>query len=443
MSEQAPVVVVGGGFSGIAVADALLQAGRQVLLVDRGDSLGGRSTTGYLGRWAVTFGGKNIGRRYRLFRSFATRFGVEDWEPFGINTTQVDGGVARTLDAEHRALGYLRFARGMTPRDVSRFGRLYLSVRRDEANRFLGAPGLTDNAHRLGNPTLAEYFGRGFCRRVVRPMTVRMNGAEPDEVRLANFGANLGMLFDTYDQPREGLQPLFDRFATHVPIRQGAIVENLLWDRGAVRGVKATLNDGSHEEIEASSVVLAIPAEAAGPLVAPISPALASALARVAYYPAAVALARYERSVFSPERRAFVFGSEHALSNAGAYAASQRQIVRYTFSGRRARTLLEERPTDRMLLSIGERLLAPHASAPPRGATEFAVVRWRAAYCAYASNHSHMLRAIATRPRGLYLTGDYLAGASIEACFRAAESCAQQLLGEPDHGETNPTVTYA
>ena len=59
-----------------------------------------------------------------------------------------------------------------------------------------------------------------------------------------------------------------------------------------------------------------------------------------------------------------------------------------------------------------------------------AVQRWPAAYCAYLPLHADFLdlvdSALAELP-GLHLTGDYLRGASIEACFRSARECAARV----------------
>ena len=61
---------------------------------------------------------------------------------------------------------------------------------------------------------LSRYFLREFCRRIIRPMTVRMNGAEPDEVYMGNLASNVRMLLDTYEQFKHGLAPLLNSFCT-------------------------------------------------------------------------------------------------------------------------------------------------------------------------------------------------------------------------------------
>ena len=66
----------------------------------------------------------------------------------------------------------------------------------------------------------------------------------------------------------------------------------------------------------------------------------------------------------------------------------------------------------------------PHISRPPRHhRRHLAHARWEAGYCAYSRHHASRLDRVDTALTdlpGLTLTGDWLRGASIEACFRAA-----------------------
>jgi oxygen-dependent protoporphyrinogen oxidase len=56
--------------------------------------------------------------------------------------------------------------------------------------------------------------------------------------------------------------------------------------------------------------------------------------------------------------------------------------------------------------------------------------------CAYTPYHAAFLASIgreADSVRGLHLTGDYIQGASIEACFRSARACVRRIAGMLDH----------
>src|ERR687896_266288 len=102
MTHTDPWIVVGGGASGLAAAYFLEQRGLPSLIVERDDAIGGRMGTVRLGDRSLDCGGKNIGRRYTLFRRFAASLGSHPFEYFGLNSSQVIDGRVRTFEASAR-----------------------------------------------------------------------------------------------------------------------------------------------------------------------------------------------------------------------------------------------------------------------------------------------------------------------------------------------------
>jgi protoporphyrinogen/coproporphyrinogen III oxidase len=86
----ADAAVVGGGISGVATTWFLERLGRRPTLIERSSALGGRSESLPLGSRVVTLGGKNIGRRYTLFRELVASLGLDSYEHFGINSSRID-----------------------------------------------------------------------------------------------------------------------------------------------------------------------------------------------------------------------------------------------------------------------------------------------------------------------------------------------------------------
>jgi oxygen-dependent protoporphyrinogen oxidase len=426
---MAGVAVVGGGFSGLGAAHALARAGYDVEVIERDDALGGRARGAPLCDREVTLGGKNVGKRYTLFREFAEAYGGADWEPFGINTSRSDnGGGERRLDTSARGRGRLQFVRGAPARDLARFGALCARVRARAENGYLGSRWSAALGRRRDHRPLSDYFTPEFARMLLRPVTVRMNGAEPDEMQLGSFPANVGTLLDSFDQLRGGLGSVLERFAGAVPVELGATVERLDVAGGRVRGLRLRRAGGAVEDRAYDAVVLATPAAPAAAILADDLPGLAAALGRVRYHPAAVVVARYERPVFTPEKRAAIF-AEGPLSNAGAYGASDLDVVRYTFSGRGARDLIAT-STPEQLLDMAEEALAPRASIEGNERVGFVSRHWTAAYCGYLPYHGRFLRELRgglAEAEGLALAGDYLRGVSIEACFRAGRDAARAV----------------
>ncbi|HEX8066816.1 MAG TPA: FAD-dependent oxidoreductase [Thermoleophilaceae bacterium] len=426
--EGGRVAVVGGGVSGVAAAHRLRAAGFEVDLVEREDVLGGRSAEGRLEERWVTFGGKNIGSRYRRFRAFAAEHGCGDFEPFGVNSSRAEGDRLITVDSSRRWKTALSTAQLGSPRDLARLVRLAMAVRREEGNRFLGSPLSAELGERHDHAPLSDHFGPRLVRRLLRPVVVRMNGAEPDEAYLGNFPSNLGMMLQSYEQLSHGMRDLFERFGERAGAVTGTAAEGLVVDGGSVTGLelRAAGADARREPYDA--VVLATPAPISAGLVRPHHAGLADLLERVTYHPAAVVLARYERPVMREDVRALVF-DDGPVSNAGAYGVGDLDLVRYTFSGRDARPLLERGPEE-LLDAAEERLVRHFPDARADRRREVAWRRWDRAYCAYLPYHGRFLadvrRMLGELPR-LHLAGDYLRGASIEACFKAGEDCAAEV----------------
>jgi oxygen-dependent protoporphyrinogen oxidase len=385
-----------------------------------------------LGGRPIELGGKNIGRRYTLFREFAREMGATEYEFFGINSSRVlaDGRLL-TVDSTRRWKSVLGLLRACPLGDLWRFGRLALRVMRSEADGFLGGAYFAALGERRDDRPLAAWFSRPFADTVLRPLSLRMNGAEPDEVYLGTLGTNLRSLLDTYDQPTQGMAPLFTRFAAQVPVHLGVKVVGLVVRGGKVVAVKTRRADGQTEERPCAGVVLATPAAASAALLEPQLAPVAQALRAVRYFPVLVVVARYARPVFSASVRALVFGPDSPLSNAGAYGVGALDTVRYTFSGRAARQALDGGADAVALLAQAEATLARYTSLRPSDRLAFVARRFDPGLCAYAPRHGNLHRALEQAEdamAGLSLTGDYVRGASIEACFRAARGAVTRTL---------------
>jgi protoporphyrinogen/coproporphyrinogen III oxidase len=422
------IAVVGGGISGLSTAFRLDRAGHTVELIERADTLGGRFGVGKLGARDVMFGGKNIGRQYSSFREFTSAFGNPAYEPFGINASRLKDGQLYTVDSSRRGSSLRNLLRAGAPTDLLRLVRLALRIRSEESNRFLGSEFFTKLANRKDNAPLSAHFGPELTRYLLRPMTVRMNGAEPDEVYLGTFGTNLSLLMDTYDQLEEGIQPVLDAVAQRLDVRLDAQVEGLVLQDGRVTGLRVAEGDSPAVERHYDGVVLATPAQPAAEIVSATHPALGKRLREVRYFPSTVVLVEYDRPFFSPDVRALAM-DDGPCSNAGAYGKEDRHIVRYTFSGRQGRTTGTPEQVDAWVDET-EALVSRHLGIKPGARVRSLTRHWDAAYCAYLPFHGEFLSEVlgaAADTEGLELAGDYLKGASIEACSRSGAEAAARM----------------
>ncbi|WP_405824889.1 FAD-dependent oxidoreductase [Streptomyces sp. NBC_01390] len=430
VGDGARVAVVGSGISGLSAALWLERAGYDVEVLEREDTPGGRFGIGRLGERPVMMGGKNIGRRYTAFRTWLDTLGSYTWESFGINTSVMREDEVLTLDStrRRRSLGNIR--KMGTPRDFARLAAMVARIRRDESNKFLGSKYFTGLSGRYDHEPLNAHFSAALSDTLLRPMTVRMNGAEPDEVYLGTFGTNLALLLDHYDQLVDGIQPALEAFAHRVTVRLNTTVEGLVVRGGRIAGLRLSESGGPVREEDYAGVVVAAPAYAAADIVRGELPGLGKRLSEVRYNPSSVMLVEYDRPVFGSEVRALAMHDGGPCSNAGSYGMNDRHIVRYTFSGAGARGA--DLTSEQLDTWVGEaeqrltRYLGVSRARPVRSVGRI----WPAAYSAYLPYHGEFLsdvrREVDGLP-GLELSGDYLWGVSIEACTRAGDAAGRKL----------------
>lgn len=421
--------VVGGGVAGIAAAYQLHLAGHHVELLERNPVLGGRFGVDHLGDRPVMMGGKNISRTYTELRGFLAAMRADKFEYFGVNTSRLINGELVTFDSKNSRFDLIRkFTKLGAPLDLLKLAFLMFTIKRDESNRFLGGETFSRVGARRDHKPLTAYFGASLVNNMFRPLTVRLNGAEPDEMYLGNFNVNLS-LASTFDQLTDGIQPALTEFAKLVTVRPNSTVESLVIEDGRVTGVQLAGNGKAPQVLPYDGVVLAAPAYAAADIVKSNLPDLSELLAEVRYFPAAVAVVEYDRPVFDQVVRAIALDGGRC-SNAGVYGVNDLNIVRYTFSGRAARPM----PTEEGLaswLDEAEELIKGLLKIEGALNRVHAVTHiWDAAYCAYLPFYGDFLSKVRTevsRVHGLELAGDYVKGAPLEACFRSGQEAAKSL----------------
>lgn len=422
--------VVGGGASGIATAYYLQQHGIDIELIEREAHLGGRIGSCRLGDRPMEMGGKNIGKNYRLFREFSSAISDQPYEYFGLNSSRVRNGQMLTMDSKHRWRSIVKFLSRCSLKDIFWFLRMYLAVKQNEHNGYLGGSHFASLSQRFDEKPASTYFSKEFCDLVIRPMAVISNAAEPDEVFIGNLGTNIHMIQDSYERLSNGMEALLNEFAKTVRVRLETQVESLVYRDNHVIGLQM-LNQGKLQEREYAGVILTTPAPITAKLVEPFNPDLAQTLQRIRYFPVTLIVAEYNRDIFSDQIRALAFDADEPISNAAAYSINSLNIVRYTFSGRTARRHLESGTGTTELLRIAESTLNKHIPVEASDRVRFVAKQYSTGLCAYTPHYAEFHTVFQSQQetlQGLYITGDYMQGASIEGCFRAAKACVEQVL---------------
>lgn len=90
--KRADVVVVGAGFAGLKAARELTARGREVIVVEAADRIGGRTKAGEVAGRAVDYGGQWVGPRHSLLLAEAARLGIRTYPQYAAGETVVELG---------------------------------------------------------------------------------------------------------------------------------------------------------------------------------------------------------------------------------------------------------------------------------------------------------------------------------------------------------------
>ncbi len=417
------IAVIGSGISGLSAAYELQSRGYDVTVFEKESSVGGRLSTSKLGEKDVSLGGKNIGKKYVQFRRMCRELHVDDFEKFGLNSTSSNSSLR--IDKDRPLKSLLSILTNIPLSDIFKMLPMIRAIKRDRENAYLSGPyfkGLSSKS-----TLLSDLFSEKTVLGIIRPLVVRNNGAEAEELTLETFGTNLAMVLDSYEQFTDGPAELFEKLSGLVTIRLGSAVSALHVEDDALKGV--IMEDGSKELFD--SVVVATAADAASRIVRSANTELSETLEKVRYNPVGILVAEYPSDVFTTEQRAFIFPPQNNLSNAGAYGMNDLNIVRYTFSGKSSRDFLASEPSSEELLEVAEKEFTDHTKITlPQPLKAKTGLLLSSGLSAYSSNHTDTLKEIMrglSKSSGLYLAGDYLEGVSIEACYRSGLNAAEAI----------------
>ena len=197
------------------------------------------------------------------------------------------------------------------------------------------------------------------------------------------------------------------------------------------------------------SVVIATPANEAARLIRKLDKDLYIQLTKVRYFPVGIVIEEYKEPVFSENRRALTFSKESALNNAGAYGVSKLNIVHYTFSGMASRSLLNTNPSIDTLLKIAEKEAMNVLNLDRNELLGHTGVVLKTGLCAYSLDHGNTLSEINRRLNslpGIFLSGDYIEGVSIEACCLSGIKAAKNVFAYLKQSNTDlqgmPSAVY-
>jgi oxygen-dependent protoporphyrinogen oxidase len=437
VTEDADVVVIGGGISGLGAALRLQDLGLRPLVLESDTRVGGRMTSDRVNGFVIDRGVTLFGRRFHGMRALTRRLGLDKLRcparfSFGLD----DGRACRSF-------------RGQRPDDLlldpafswaakRTFARLGL----DLARRYRALEhGRSDRADAIDDVDVATYLSRlgagggEVLRDLFAPGLSGPHGGPLDQVSRAIFMQTVwNMLVEPGWNLTDGVDRIPEAVAAQVPVTLGARVTRVWRDGRGVR-VEAETADGSREW-RTRAALFAIPGHLPVRICTDLPEWITEPLSRVRYARMAnahVALRRAPKSTcigyaFAPGvDRGVELELEH-LRAPGRCPEGAGMVSAFYWDA--PEWPLAEQSDE----SLSERAVGIVEKAFPeiRGETQFVhVVRWETGICRFPPGRLREMTALRRRLAqwdGVFdLAGDYLDGISSEGALRTGEQAAERI----------------
>ncbi|EPX64802.1 Protoporphyrinogen IX oxidase, aerobic, HemY [Cystobacter fuscus DSM 2262] len=449
------VIIVGGGISGLVLAQGLRARGTEVTLLEAGAQPGGNIQTHRRDGFVTEAGPNSFLDREPSLRALAARLGIEDRirtaDPSAKRRYLYSGGKLRALPqsppallksdllpwtAKLRMLGEPLTRRGPTgDESLADFGRRHVGsaateVLVDAMQTGIYAGDMEALSVGAVFPKVAqlEKQHRSLLLGMVRERKAERAAPPPAGTpattgAVASFDGGLGVLVKAL---AGALGPALRLEARVVGLRREAA------------GWRVAVEErGQRTELEADRVVLAVPAFTAAELLRPLDATLATQLDGITYAPIAVVHLGFAPGAVPPpdgfgflvpavEKRR-VLGVIHVSSTFPWRTEGGRVLYTCLIGGARRPDLVELDEAALVTLAREElRLMAGVTAEPVLTET----IRWKRGIPQYNLGHLGRLAAIdegVTRLPGLFLTGNAYRGVGLTDCVREATGLVDAL----------------
>lgn len=440
------VAIVGGGISGLALAERLAARGMEPLVLERADRVGGKIGTRSREGFLLETGPNGFLDSAPATLALAERLGLQPalepatpaakrrWVYLRGRLREVPGRPQDFLRSDILPLGAkLRLALEPLARrarvddeSIAAFGRRHLGRR--ATRDLLAAMVLGIHAGDIERLSLPACFPRmAALEKEHRSLILGM-------VRRGRGGAPSGVLTTT----EGGLGRLVEGLAGHLgaAVRTRVRVDAIRRDGGEFR--LAVEEGGRREELRADAVAVTAPAAEAGRLVAPFDDRVGELAAAILYAPMAVVHLAWPRERIAhpldgfgflapPHEGRAILGALFVSSIFPWRAPPGQALFTVMVGGAVApeRALLEEEAL--VALAVSELSDIVGADGAPSLAE---VVRWQKAIPQYLVGHRKTVEEVdarMSRVTGLYLGGDAWKGIGINDCISAAEPLAESI----------------
>jgi oxygen-dependent protoporphyrinogen oxidase len=238
---------------------------------------------------------------------------------------------------------------------------------------------------------------------------------------------------------RDGMQTLTDALARGIGadnVNCGASVTAIRREPGGY-AVEIDAQDGG-TTLRAPMLVLATPAYAAAPLIEPLAPATAQALAQIAYPPVASVVSAYRREAVAHPLDGFGFLAPRlekpailgALFSSSMFdlRAPDGVVVTTAFVGGRRAPQLAQRQAGEIEASVRDEMTLRLGAGAPLWSE---VTRWEHAIPQYTMGHLARLATVDAAEQahpGLFFCANYRGGVSVGDCIKSAHQIVARVL---------------
>lgn len=422
------IIVIGAGLAGLTCAKMLIEAGKQVLILESSDQVGGRVRTDY------HEDGYRLDRGFQvLFTSYAaaerhldySRLKIRKFEPGAIIVK--DGKryeVADPLrDPGHLPASLLNPLISTT--DKLRVLRLVAQLRGFTTGDIFAGKAQPDGQDETTEAFLRRQgFGDGFIDNFARPFYggIFLDRSLQTSARMFQFTFKMLATGDTII-PAEGVQRMPDQLAARLPrgtVRGNARVDELLIDGNKIHGVRLA----SGEKIEAEQVVVATESPVAAKLVDKPLPTQGVSCMCL-YFAGDEQLYSQRKIVLNANADAYVNNAVLLTNIAPSYAPRRKHLLSATVLGNPQED--DEQVARKAIMEMA------------RWFPEYDLSRWQllAAYRIPFSQFAQpagifdRLPNNRTAVEGLFVAGEYTKSSSIQGAMHSGEYAARDVLKSP------------
>jgi len=418
--------VIGAGISGLGTAHLLQRQGEKAVVHEATKALGGRA--GYT-EWegeCLEYGGKNYASNWRIFNDFIYEFGLGERDEQHPNFHIILNDKLIRLEKKQSLSSAFGLVKAIGVASSIEFQHL-LSVAKRHATSINYTGGLIEEFERkYDDRPISELFHHNLAYGPLRMFSIIMGAAEPEEMYLSQiiqFLSSFGK--GSHHSVTGGIAKFFDALAADKEIRFSQSLDRIEVENNRVKALHFATGTKSRQE-KASKVISTLPLHVLLKVL-DLPDDVRRQAERIRYYPLALVNAVYDQDVFTPAMNSIMFGPGSILGHCSANRMYQKNRVRFTLSGRAARSVLEY--GDEALVSLCEQEFRRFHPIDGKR-IHYHVQRHMGGICAYAPRFTEVKRTLLDHIsdiEGLEIAGDYLEGHNMEGCLMSAEKAVAQM----------------